>query len=77
MAVLVFTAVYLLVAAVGGHHVSVTATLIDSLTAIHELDATALFSLRGILVFLEGIVGLVLEGTLVAMLVQRLRAGNG
>ncbi len=75
--VLFFTAIYFILGSVGGHHVRLDATLIESLKAIREPDPSALLSVRGFLTFLEGILGLVLEATLVGMLVQRLRAGNG
>jgi Pentapeptide repeats (8 copies) len=64
-------------------HPDVGQAIVDSLAGFHErafsgfLVGARLDPVRGWVTFAESVVGLVIESTFIAMLVQRLRAGSG
>jgi hypothetical protein len=83
--ILGFAAAFYALSQYGVIHVRLDAgqAIIESLAAFHErafsgfLDGARLDPVRGWVTFAEAVVGLVVESTFVAMLVQRLRAGSG
>jgi uncharacterized protein YjbI with pentapeptide repeats len=71
-----FAAAYTLIYAGQGQQLGALDAVVASLRAFHQRSFSGFSTPEGVVSFVEALVGLVIESTFIAMLVQRLRAGN-